>query len=278
MASVDPDIILNLESQVSELSRHLSQPGRTLPEFEDVLPRISDIERTLAGNRQSILEAARLAEESAVRSFSGSKPESAAVSALADDLRLLDELARCSDERNPKTFDAIHDTLFKIGDRLGSLEEPRQTVFAEPIEPPRKMVWHSVPSIATGDDMRITADAPMRAQAAELWDVEPVKCSPAPSLSMFSRLSRVFSKKERSEPSMTDPPPLLGRQTPTPTLDVDQPSKRRLTNRPLEPGSGTTDDLNAVTRRVRDERSHLVKKSDTDDTKSDFLAPARRAA
>ena len=35
-ASVDPDIIYHLESQVAELSRHLARPGGVLPEFEDI--------------------------------------------------------------------------------------------------------------------------------------------------------------------------------------------------------------------------------------------------
>ena len=163
---VDPEIIRNLEAQVSALSQHLAQPGRALPEFEDIEPRISDLERTLAGNRDSILEAARQAAENAVRSFSGSKSDSAAVSALAEDLRSLDELARRSDERNTKTFEAIHDTLLKIVDRLGSLEDRRLPVFAEPIEPARKMALRDAPSIAPDDDMRIAPEiAGSRARA-----------------------------------------------------------------------------------------------------------------
>ena len=125
MTGVDPDIIRNLETQVSELSRQLSQPSAPMPEFEDIGPRLDVIEKSLAGTRETILEAARQAAENAVRSFSGSKSDAAAVSALADDLRSLDELTRRSDERNNKTFEAIHDTLLKIVDRLGSLEEPR---------------------------------------------------------------------------------------------------------------------------------------------------------
>ena len=173
---------------MSALSQHLAQPGGALPEFEEIEPRISDFERTLAGNRDSILEAARQAAESAVRSFSGSKSDSAAVLALAEDLKSLDELARRSDERNTKTFEAIHDTLLKIVNRLGSLEDRRLPVFAEPIEPARKMALRDAPSIAPDDDMRIAPEIParaqpsdmtVRAQPGEMRDVAPVTRTPA---------------------------------------------------------------------------------------------------
>ena len=74
-----PDIIRNLEAQVAELSRHLSQPSAAMREFEDIGPRLDDIEKSLAGTRETILEAARQAAENAVRSFSGSKSDAAAV-------------------------------------------------------------------------------------------------------------------------------------------------------------------------------------------------------
>ena len=56
-----------------------------------------------------------------------------------------------------------------------------------------------------------------------------------------------------------------------------QPLDPKLANRPLEPGSGAPD-LNAIMRRVRDERGQPVKHSETDAAKSDFIAAARRAA
>ena len=301
-ASVDPDIIRNLESQVSELSRHLAKPGVALPEFEDIGPRLDDIERSLAGNRNSILEAARQAAESAVRSFAGSKSDAAAVSALADDLRSLDDLARRSDERNTKTFEAIHDTLLKIVDRLGSLEDRRQAAFAElalPAEPARKMALRDAPSIEPGDDMRMAPDMPVPPQPSANRDVAAVTRSPAEaaaeaaeaaldtdkatepaarSRSMFGGLSRAFSrKKQRAEPAMAQEPSLPGMEAQEPTLDLDQPLDPKLANRPLEPGSGTPD-LNAIMRRVRDERAQPAKSSEADAANSDFIAAARRAA
>jgi localization factor PodJL len=48
-------------------------------------------------------------------------------------------------------------------------------------------------------------------------------------------------------------------------------------NRPLAPGSGAPD-LNAIMKRVRDERSHNAGIAETDAAKSDFIAAARSAA
>src|SRR5690606_28861665 len=51
-----------------------------------------------------------------------------ALSGLAEDLKTLETLTRRSDERNSRTFEAIHDTLLKIVDRLGSLEQSEPAV------------------------------------------------------------------------------------------------------------------------------------------------------
>ena len=93
-----------------------------MPAFEDISPRLEEIEKSIAGSRETVLEAARDAAENAARSLAGSQAESAAVAGLAQDLKSLEALTRRSDERNSKTFEAIHDTLLKIVDRLGSLE------------------------------------------------------------------------------------------------------------------------------------------------------------
>ena len=60
--------------------------------------------------------------EEAVSKLPGTAVDSPAVVALAEDLKSLDTLMRRSDERNARTFEAIHDTLIKIVDRLGALE------------------------------------------------------------------------------------------------------------------------------------------------------------
>ena len=121
-AGIDPDLVRSLETQVAGLSAHLAKPGAPLPEFVDISPRLKEIEKSIADSRETVMEAARSAAESAARSLAGSQPETGAVAGLADELKALETLTRRSDERNSKTFEAIHDTLLKIVDRMGSLE------------------------------------------------------------------------------------------------------------------------------------------------------------
>ncbi|WP_292243537.1 hypothetical protein, partial [Mesorhizobium sp.] len=56
-----------------------------------------------------------------------------------------------------------------------------------------------------------------------------------------------------------------------------EPLDPKVANRPLEPGSGPPD-LNAIMKRVRDERGPPVRAGNPDASKSDFIAAARRAA
>ena len=95
---------------------------------------------------------------------------------------------------------------------------------------------------------------------------------------MLGGLTRAFSKKDAPKE-----PELAGSTTPEPAMDaapkvdLDMPLDPKLANRPLEPGSGAPD-LNAIMKRVRDERSQPVRAGETDAGKSDFIAAARRAA
>ncbi|AZO09851.1 peptidoglycan-binding protein [Mesorhizobium sp. M3A.F.Ca.ET.174.01.1.1] len=336
VAGIDPALIRSLEAQVAGLSAHLSKPGTSLPEFEDISPRLTDIEKSLAGTRDSILGVAREAAENAVRSLAESSSATAAsnataVAGLAQDLKTLEALTRRSDERNSRTFEAIHDTLLKIVDRLGSLEtdEPSEAV-SELVDPQpasrragRKIAVQDAPSMdidqplpLPGDmadvDARAAAimreelamhepvaDAEAAARNEPAMRAEPVPRTPSEAAaaaavaalgsdataekpekagrkkSMFGGLARAFRSKKD-----TDTPPLAGSAPvgDVPTVDIDEPLDPKAANRPLEPGSGAPD-LNAIMKRVRDERgAQPARRGETDAAKSDFIAAARRAA
>ncbi|WP_296747262.1 peptidoglycan-binding protein [Mesorhizobium sp.] len=326
VAGIDPDLIRSLEAQVAGLSAHLSKPSTPLPEFEDISPRLDEIEKSLAGTRDSILGVAREAAESAVRSLAESTSSTAATNAvavagLAQDLKTLESLTRRSDERNSRTFEAIHDTLLKIVDRLGSLETSEAV--SELIDPPPadrraargKIAVQDAPSMDIDQPMPLTGDiADLDSRAAAILRNEPVargeqveRVEPAargdaggrtpaeaaaaaaiaalgsdaiaekgdkPRKSMFGGLARAFKGKKG-----TDAPALAGSAPvgDVPTVDIDEPLDPKAANRPLEPGSGAPD-LNAIMKRVRDERGPPVKRNETDAAKSDFIAAARRAA
>ncbi len=64
-AGIDPELVRNLELQVAGLSAHLARPTTPLPDFEDIAPRLEEIEKSIAGSRETVMEAARHAAENA---------------------------------------------------------------------------------------------------------------------------------------------------------------------------------------------------------------------
>ncbi|MBX3578562.1 MAG: SEL1-like repeat protein [Rhizobiaceae bacterium] len=293
VAAIDPTLIRSIEAQVASLSDHLSRPSQPLPELEDIAPRLEEIERSIADSRDSILEAAREAADNAVRAL-GSGVESAAATALAEDLKALDQLNRRVDERNTKTFEAIHETLLKIVDRLGRLEEDRAArVARREAEPQRKTTLDVTPPIQPEIEAPLAGDPDFGKTRPEMTArMSPAEAAAAAATaatdgvksdtvegggrvrSMLGGLSRAFTKKERVEPTLAVEPEITVEAKPA---DIDKPLDPKAANRPLEPGSGAPD-LSAIMRRVRDERGQPMRHSETDAAKSDFIAAARRAA
>ena len=283
-AAIDPDVVRNLEAQVAALSDHLARPGRPLPEFEDLAPRLDHLEQSLAGSREAIVDAARRAAQDAVQAMAQS-PSDPAVSGLASELRSLDQLARRSDERNTKTFEAIHDTLLKIVDRLGALEQgtggsARAAKSRLDEVPPLAADADDAPfGRAPGRGGSVTAHTRSPAEAATAAANHALSKGQAPEhaetaaagrVSVLSGLTRAFRKDKEA---VVEAPAAV---TPVePTMGLDEPIDAKLANQPLEPGSGAPD-LNAIIRRVREE--HAGQASGGETAKSDFIAAARRAA
>ncbi|RVB01178.1 peptidoglycan-binding protein, partial [Mesorhizobium sp. M7A.F.Ca.CA.004.05.1.1] len=129
-----------------------------------------------------------------------SSANTTAVSGLAQDLKTLETLTRRSDERNSRTFEAIHDTLLKIVDRLGSLEpgEPVEAMSelldAAPVEPSN---WRGVrrpkmavdaPSMDIDQPLPLTGDlADLDGRAAAILRNEPGARSDLGGLGMGTR-------------------------------------------------------------------------------------------
>lgn len=286
VAGIDPGLIRSLESQVASLSEHMRKPAPSLPEFEDIGPRLEQIEQSIAGSRDAILESAREAAEQTIRQIAGSRMDTPAVEALAKDLHSLDTLTRRSDERNARTFEAIHDTLLKIVDRLGTLESSSSTPaprafksLAEtpPLEPAD--AFDPMDPIDGTRTRRTPAEAAAAAATAALEDeIESPPSADAPAKrSMLSGLARAFAGRKdavKAAPLARDEPPA---QSLAPTVDIDEPIDPRIANRPLEPGSGAPD-LSSIMKRVRDERAKPMQQAEGEAAKSDFIAAARRAA
>lgn len=311
---VDSDLIRSLESQIAGLTAHIAQPSSAAMDTgSTLLPRLDQIEHSISQTRQDLVEAARKAAEDAIRGFSGSKADDGLVIGLVDDLKSLEALTRKSDDRNAKTFEAIHDTLLKIVDRLGAVEagvHDRGGV-AQERETGRNMQLglQETPALdSTPDTMWLqatpeengkadkpsrkgsrtaAADAAIAAAADAAQDEMPAERGGR--LSMLGGLSRALtSRRNRQEKSNPVEPTLAADLTADAplqdkaksvghSLDIDMPIDPQVANRPLEPGSGAPD-LNAIMKRVRDERGQPAQGTDVDAAKADFIAAARRAA
>ncbi|MGN6303188.1 MAG: peptidoglycan-binding protein, partial [Mesorhizobium sp.] len=217
-----------------------------------------------------------------------------AVAGLANDLKTLEGLTRRSDERNTKTFEAIHDTLLKIVDRLGSLEGAPSGPVAEPVaEPARAKIavreapaldisealplagGIDAPSISAGKEPMVRTPAEAAADAARAALGSETVEQGGDRKSRLGGLARAFKLRRQSE--QAEAAPVASAAAEAPSVDIDEPLEPKLINRPLEPGSGAPD-LNAIMKRVRDERGQPAKGGEGDVAKADFIAAARRAA
>ncbi len=281
---IDRDLVRGLEAQVAGLTRLLSEPGAASGLAADANARLDRIETALGANRDAIVQAARQAAEEAVRGAPG-HPDGTAIVALADDLKALEGLARRSEERNSKTFAAIHDTLLKIVDRLGTIDNG---AIREPEVRPTKRIINDAPTIAPDMELETqpVADAAPHRTAPARTPVEAAAEAAfaalsgdnvrveekAPRKSLLGGLAKAIGGKRQDAADMRAEPRIDA------AADAEEPAAvdPALANQPLEPGSGAPD-LNAIMRRVREQQSPR-KDDDNDAARSDFIAAARRAA
>jgi localization factor PodJL len=316
--SSDPDALARLERQVQNLASQLSAPREDYSQFDELNPRLAAIEQSLNANQDAILTAARQAAEDVIASahFNSQSSDGQAALDLANDLKALEVLARKSDERNTKTFEAIHDTLLKIVDRLNSVETAKPAVMShaatpaytvqeplkqEPVQQVNEPAFHEMPKASKldlGADVPPFDDSSIDAEPA-FEDFEPMpvrspaeaalaaahaakgmavelndKASSTGKGGFFAKLAKSIRKSEPKTETV-----LAGTNLPQiePELEQIAEPPHAIGDRPVEPGSGTPD-LNAIMKRVRDERKTSGDAPIDDTAKSDFLAAARRAA
>lgn len=288
--------IANLEAQIAELTKSLNT-GAT------------------AFDEGSLLSTARLAAEEVIARTGEAGANNEALHHLTDDLKMLESLARDSDDRNSRTFEAIHDTLLKVVDHLSGLEDkvnfsptssgPTQRVEvqdAPPLQPgdvddediafgqrgneflAEDVVQKERPN--RGQTKQASAAAAAAAMAAVNEGRAPsvsLRGEPQPESEKSKSLLKGMTQKLRRGPKATAPAveqnfsdePVMGEET---SSEVGV----AVSDEPIEPGSGDAD-LSAIMRRVREERSGgepslSANSDDADIGKSDFIAAARRAA
>ena len=298
--AVDPDLIRSLESQIAGLTAHIRQPASPVA-GENIIPRLDQIEQSISQSKEDVIQAAREAAEDAVRAFAGTAGGDTVAQDLVGDLRALEALTRKSDERNAKTFEAIHDTLLKIVERLGAVEAGIQGQPEEVQQPEyrrdARLGLHETPPLTAMPDAswleepfsggeQVTVEEPAKDVQAE-----PATASAergAGRLSMLGGISRVLGNRTTRQPKAGPVEPSVTERTsddqldalnaaPELSLGLDEGLDPQIANRPLEPGSGAPD-LNAIMKRVRDERSQAAEGPGSEVAKADFIAAARRAA
>lgn len=295
----DSHALRGLEDQIAHLSDLLSEPRNGLPvEFDQ---RMSAIEDYMSTNDEYVIEAARQAAEAVVQAYSrqgvmsGAAPEAemSALAALADDLRHLENISRNSDERTHRTFEALHDTLVQIADRLDHMErdkpaarmpaaqynpapleyaEAPQARAAAPKAGPvirTAAVAEPMADIAVADGIPVDAEAKARIKA----DVR----KEGGKTSLFAALGKKLRPGRKTE--ATAP---ADRQTidPTPPIDSADMMHADEANVLLEPGSGAPD-IKKILEKVRASQNAArngTAKPQTENERSDYIAAARRAA
>lgn len=264
------DAIYNLELQIAGLAEHLAKSNDHYAEMAAIPPRLEAIEESIAANRDFIVETARNAAVEAVRNISGvtNVHDSAVARELTGDLKTLESLARKSEDRNTKTFEAIHDTLLKIVDRLASLESGPVPVYRHVQDTVTNEPTITEPAFATPT---FSKSEEMSPEATAAYNSEMADPEPNAKTSIFGGLTRGLKSRSKQAPAQ-DPETDMGRDEPDLKLDID-PS---LLNRPLEPGSGMPD-LNSILKRVREDRREM-QLAGSGNGKADFIAAARRAA
>ncbi|MBB3656166.1 localization factor PodJL [Rhizobium sp. BK650] len=309
-APTDARALKNLEEQIANLSELLNAPRENAELSADLDRRMGAIEDYIATNDEYIIEAARQAAEAVVDAYSrnsgvqGAAPESADMSALvalADDLRHLEDLSRDSEERTHKTFQALHETLVHIADRLDTMEErvrPAARIPAAEVdfnvdpyalvdagrEPAKAAVMQAPKVSPVVRPADIAEEAPRRPEAA-LADstsaiaIEATSQPDKPAVpakgSLLASLGRKLLPARRTEAkaAATDRTII----DPAPSIDPVDVVSTEAANELLEPGSGAPD-VKKILERVRASQNAQRGKPATENDRADYIAAARRAA
>lgn len=320
----DSEILRSLQDQIANLSSLVSQPREIVApaavpaEFEG---RMTALEEYLATSDEYIIEAARQAAEAVMEAYSKNGPaqtasggtDMAAISALADDLKVLEDLSRSSEDRTARTFEALHETLVHIAEKLERLEErgiaqeaprpfglhdyqeqrqPEMPRATQPVFETQDDPFGEVELGGRYEDLKrdmhaLAAEAepatPARAEMAEAFVVsEPasieqvdVKKSTAAPVAKTSLLAGLA---KRFSGKGKEPGRAVERQLvdPTPPMDAAETIEPDVANQLLEPGSGVPD-VKKILERVRaGQNARAAQPSEGE--KADFIAAARRAA
>ncbi|MBB3744692.1 localization factor PodJL [Rhizobium sp. BK591] len=311
-APTDPRALKNLEDQIAHLSALMSEPRESAAMPAEFDRRMGAIEDYMATSDEYIIEAARQAAEAVVEAYSRhggpqgavAPADMSALTALAEDLRHLEDLSRDSEERTHKTFKALHETLVHIADRLDGMEERGRPLAQMPVaevdfdvDPYALMVAEAEMNRAAETAATLKASpvirtaevaaepaAPAQTSAmsgtsviaieAATRTTEAAAAAPAPSkVSLLASLGKRLLPAKKTESRASERPMI----DPAPSIDPADVVPTDAANELLEPGSGTPD-VKKILERVRASQSAARGKPAGETDRADYIAAARRAA
>ncbi|MGR9174162.1 peptidoglycan-binding protein [Rhizobium leguminosarum] len=313
-APTDPHALKNLEDQIANLSALMSAPRESAVIPPELDQRMGAIEDYMATSDEYIIEAARQAAEAVVEAYSrhggpqGVMPaaDMSALTALAEDLRHLEDISRDSEERTHKTFTALHETLVHIADRLDGMEDRGRPVAQMPVADVDFDVDPYALMVAEAEMARTPAAAPT-AKASPVIRTAEVPAEPAApaqatamsgtsaiAIEAATRATEAATAARAQVPAKASLLASLGKRLlpgkkaesraserpmidPAPSIDPTDVVPTDAANELLEPGSGTPD-VKKILERVRASQSAARGKPAGETDRADYIAAARRAA
>ncbi|MEB3042889.1 peptidoglycan-binding protein [Rhizobium mulingense] len=304
----DPRALKNLEDQIANLSALMSEPRESAAIPAELDRRMGAIEDYMATSDEYIIEAARQAAEAVVEAYSRNgalqggvaAADMSALTALAEDLRHLEDISRDSEERTHKTFKALHETLVHIADRLDGMEERGRPVAQMPVadvdfdvDPYALMVAEAArtpeaaktamtcpvirPAEVAAEPATPVQTAVMSGASAiaiEAATRTPEAATPAPAKSsLLASLGKRLRPGKKAETKAAERAVI----DPAPSIDPADVVPTDAANELLEPGSGAPD-VKKILERVRASQSAARGKPPVETDRADYIAAARRAA
>ncbi|OLP53245.1 hypothetical protein BJF92_00275 [Rhizobium rhizosphaerae] len=275
-APVDDAMLRGLHQQIAGLSDLLRSPrdaGGLPAEMES---RMHALEDYLSTSDEYIIEAARQAAEAVMDSYGRGNGapvaggDMAAIAALADDLKTLEDMSRSSQEQTARTFESLHETLVDIVGKLERLEQPAAT-----LRPPEMPAARDAAAASPRIDAPVSRDSGEALPVlALLRDEAEARESETESgrAGLMSGLARRFAARKAES---TAARPMLDT---APSLDPADLMGKDVANELLEPGSGVPD-VKTILARVRAGQQARGPQAEAERGETtDFIAAARRAA
>ncbi|MGN6550584.1 MAG: peptidoglycan-binding protein [Pararhizobium sp.] len=284
-----------LEAQIAHLAELMMRAPAGGEAAEALEPRLAAIEEHLSTNDEFVIEAARHAAEAVVEAYGrgsavGGGVEAAdlgVIAELAEDLRALEAASQRSEQRSARAFDAVHDTLLKIAERLERLDARRgatapdeddsdgEVEVAAPEAATAKAALEAGGRAPAVTPAEAAAGAVVFAMSADDRTEGETGVSRSGFLAGLSRRMR----PQRDDPVTEDEAAAARADLGTaPSIDPSDTLDAVSANEPLEPGSGSPD-ISRIVQKVREaQRLETREKTSAEIEQAQFIAAARRAA